>query len=487
MELQRVLSGLEYRLLESSGSTPEITGISYDSRTVQPGGLFVAISGIQKDGHEFVHEAVQKGAVAILAERPFPDLKVPQVIVGNTRYSLGIASANFYDHPSRKLRVLGVTGTNGKTTTTYLVKGILEQAGHKVGLIGTIQTMIGNTAAESARTTPESLDLQRLFAQMVDGKMDFVIMEVSSHALDLHRTAGTRFAGAVFTNLSQDHLDFHPTMEEYFRAKAKLFDGLGGPAIINIDDPWAVRLRSLDVSTVYTYGVQEGADFSAEKIQLENDGVSYILNSRVGQIPINLKLMGYFNVYNSLGAAAMCSSQGVSLEHIRNGLQIISCVPGRFERIDNDHGLNVIVDYAHTPHGLQNVLQSARRLVPNGRVILVFGAGGDRDTTKRPLMGAIAGTMADSVIITSDNPRSEDPAAICSSIEQGLLQSNPDVDYTVIISRRTAIQKAVEQATPEDLVIVAGKGHETYQESAEGRIHFDDREEVRRIIKELKD
>lgn len=485
MELRKILKGLEHSLLGSD--VTDIAGISYDTRTLQPGSLFVAISGLQKDGHDFVHEAAKKGAAAILAERPFPGLELPQVIVGNTRYALGIAAANFYDHPARKLRVLGVTGTNGKTTTTYLVKSILEQAGYKVGLIGTIQTMIGDMTLESARTTPESLDLQRIFAQMVREQIDFVIMEVSSHALDLHRTAGISFAGALFTNLSQDHLDYHPTMEAYFEAKAKLFRGLESPAIINEDDPWGVRLQGLNVPNIYTYGVQGGADFCAEKIQLENDGVSYILNSKVGQVPISLKLTGYFNVYNSLGAAALCFSQGVSLEHISRGLQLIAGVPGRFERIVNDRGLNVIVDYAHTPHGLENVLQSARQLVPGGRVILVFGAGGDRDTSKRPMMGAIAAAMANYVIITSDNPRSEDPVAICSSIEEGLLQTNPAVDYVIVIDRRDAIKRAVEMATPDDLVIVAGKGHETYQESAQGRIHFDDREEVRRIIKELKD
>lgn len=485
MELQKILDGLEHKLFGSA--TTEIAGISYDSRTVRPGSLFVAISGLQKDGHDFVYEAAQKGAVAILTERAFPDLALTQIVVDNTRYALGIASANFYDHPARKLRVLGVTGTNGKTTTTYLVKGILEQAGYRVGLIGTIQTMIGSMSLESARTTPESLDLQCLFAQMVAEQMDFVIMEVSSHALELHRTVGITFAGALFTNLSQDHLDFHLTMEEYFGAKAKLFDGLESPAIINIDDPWGVRLQSLTAANVYSYGVEAGADFRAEKIQLENGGVSYILSSKAGQIPISLKLTGYFNVYNSLGAAALCFSQGVSLEDIRSGLQMIPGVPGRFERVANDKGLSIIVDYAHTPHGLENILHSARQLMPEGRVILVFGAGGDRDTTKRPLMGAIAATMADLIIITSDNPRSEDPVAICSSIEKGLLQTNPDADYTIIIDRRTAIKRAVELATPDDLVIVAGKGHETYQESAQGRIHFDDREEVRRIIKELKD
>lgn len=484
MELRKVLEGLEY---EAAGpSLSEIRGISYDSRTIRPGDLFVAISGMQLDGHDFVDEAVKKGASAVLVERHIPNLNLPQVITANTRYALGLISANFYDHPCQKLRVLGVTGTNGKTTTTYLVKSILEQAGYKAGLIGTIQTLIGDVALESGRTTPESLDLQRLFSEMVDQQTDYAIMEVSSHALDLHRTAGVSFAGTLFTNLSQDHLDFHPTMEAYFAAKAKLFLDQQCPSALNVDDPWGVRLQNLVQSPVVTYAVETPADFRASNIQLENGGVSYILNTEVGQIPINLQLTGFFNVYNSLGAAALCFSQGVSLEAIKNGLQVVEGVPGRFERVENDRGLHVVVDYAHTPGGLENILRSGRELTP-GRLILVFGAGGDRDTSKRPLMGAIAAQLADLVIVTSDNPRSEDPAAICSSIEKGLLTTNHQVKYEIIVDRRAAIERAMELATPDDLVIVAGKGHEAYQESARGRIHFDDKEEVRRAIKELKD
>ncbi|HKM43713.1 MAG TPA: UDP-N-acetylmuramoyl-L-alanyl-D-glutamate--2,6-diaminopimelate ligase [Limnochordia bacterium] len=485
MELGKVLDGLEYSIRGTDYI--EISGISYDSRTTKPGDLFVAISGMRVDGHDFVYEVAQKGAAALLVEEEIPDLALTQVIAKNTRYALGLVSANFYNHPAQKLRVLGITGTNGKTTSTYLVKSILEQAGYKVGLIGTIETVIGDIVLESGRTTPESLDLQRLFSEMVEKGMDYVVMEVSSHALDLGRTAGISFVGALFTNLSQDHLDFHTTMEEYFSAKAKLFKHLEGPAIINADDAWGTKLLALPSVRSCTYGVEKEADFRAEKIQLENGGVSYILKSEVGQIPIHLKLTGYFNVYNSLGAAALCLSQGVSLAEIREGLMAAPGVPGRFERIENDLGLNVVVDYAHTPHGLENVLISARELTPQGRLIIVFGAGGDRDMTKRPLMGAVAARLADVVILTSDNPRSEDPAVICSSIEKGLLSTNPQVDYAIIVQRRAAIDRAIRMATPDDLVIVAGKGHETYQESALGRIHFDDREEIKRTIKELKD
>lgn len=484
MQLEAVLAGLNYKVF---GPPCSVRGISYDSRKVQPGDLFVAVVGQKADGHDFVPEAKAKGAAAVLVERFIPGVDLTQAVVENTRYALGIAAANFFGHPSRNLRVLGVTGTNGKTTTTYLVKSILEEAGYKVGLIGTIEILVGEKKLEAQRTTPESLDLQSLFAQMVAEGVDYAVMEVSSHALELHRTVGVAFAGAVFTNLSQDHLDFHPTLEDYFAAKAKLFAGLKGPAAVNVDDAWGQKLQELVSSPVLTFGVEREAAFQARKIKLENAGVSYILESKDGQIGINLQLMGLFNVYNSLGAAALCAGQGVSLEGIKRGLEKVSGVPGRFQRIPNPHGLNVVVDYAHTPHGLENILRSARPLVPNGRIILVFGAGGDRDRGKRPLMGAVAAELADVVIITADNPRSEDPATICSSIETGLLKVNPRANYQIDVDRRSAIRKAVALATPADLVIVAGKGHETYQEFAQGRIHFDDGEEVRAALKELKE
>lgn len=478
-----ILTGLDYNL---HGSLPKVGGISYDSRQVQPGDLFVAISGLQQDGHDYIAHAKKQGAAAALVERVVA-VDLPQVVVKDTRYALGIVSANFYGHPSKKVRVLGITGTNGKTTTTYLVKSILEAAGHKVGLIGTIQNMIGEKRVAAARTTPESSDLQRLLAQMEAEGVDFAVMEVSSHALELHRTAGLTFSGALFTNLSQDHLDFHSTMDEYFAAKAQLFTSLNAPAAVNIDDPWGSKLAEISTGRLFSFAINREAQFVAEKIKLENTGVSYILDSEVGQIPINLKLTGQFNVYNSLGAATLCASHGVALEHIKKGLESVTGVPGRFERIENDRNLNVIVDYAHTPNGLENILTSARELVSAGRIILVFGAGGDRDRSKRPLMGAVAAELADLVIITSDNPRSEDPWEICSSIEKGLLATNPQARYYIEVNRQAAIERAIRMATPQDLVIIAGKGHETYQEFAHGRVHFDDGEEVRRAIKELKD
>ena len=482
MELLRVLQGIEHQFSEEVST--KISGISYDSRAVQPGDLFVAVSGLEMDGHDFVHEAAQKGACAVLVERELTDLDLPQVVVENTRFALGVVSANFYGHPDQKLRVLGVTGTNGKTTTTYLVKSILEQAGYKVGLIGTIQTLIGDTVFESRRTTPESLDLQRLLHKCLTKEQ---ILQLWKYLPMLwifidrcnvcRHTVYQLIPGSSGLSSNNGRL---------FQSQGQAFADSQCPAAINIDDEWGSRLTDLKRSHVISYAAEQAADFRASNIKLENGGLSYILNTEAGQIPISLRLTGFFNVYNSLGAAALCFSQGVSLENIRDGLEAVIGVPGRFERIENDRGLNIVVDYAHTPGGLENVLQSGRELTPKGRLILVFGAGGDRDRSKRPLMGAVAGRLADLAIITSDNPRSEEPGEICSSIEKGLLKENHQSSYKIIVDRRTAIRRAVELANPDDLVIVAGKGHETYQELAQGRIHFDDREEVRKAIKELK-
>ncbi len=483
MQLEKVLVRLDY---EIRGQCTEIIGLAYDSRLVKPGDLFVAIPGFQRDGHDYVGDAQEKGAVAAVVERWLPNLDLPQIKVANARLALSRMSANFYGHPSDKLRVLGVTGTNGKTTSSYFIRSILEAAGVRTGVIGTIQVLMGQREHTASRTTPEALDLQKTLAEMVEEGLAAVVIEVSSHALELNRVADVTFDGALFTNLSQDHLDFHATMEEYFVSKAKLFHNLRGPAGLNFDDKWAKKLTKHCSSAIISYGVQQPADVWAEKIELEKSAVSYILNSEVGQIPINLRLTGYFNVYNSLGAAALCLGQGISLTHIKEGLEALSGVHGRFELIENAAGLNVIVDYAHTPAGLENILHTARALLAGGRLILVFGAGGDRDRAKRPLMGAVAGELADLAIITSDNPRSEDPAEICSHIEAGLLTVDSPAEHLVILDRRAAIRKAISLANPADLVVVAGKGHETYQESAGERIHFDDGEEVKAAIKELK-
>jgi len=483
VHLRQVLTGLEYKM---RGDECEVTGISYDSRKVKPGDLFVAILGHKTDGHKFAQQAMENGAAAALVQHWIPDLNLPQILVENTRCALGLVSANFFANPSEKIRVLGITGTNGKTTCTYLVKSILEAAGYKVGIIGTIQTVIGDKVFESNRTTPEASDLQRILAAMVDEGLHFAVMEVSSHALELERTVGVKFSGALFTNLSQDHLDYHSSIDEYFRAKVKLFNKVCGPSIINLDDEWAVHLKALCSEPIVTYGINSKADLRAEKIKLEKSGVSYILKGRGHEIPIKLRLTGYFNVYNSLGAAALCQSQGITMGKIQEGLKMLPGVPGRFEKVDNKSGLHVIVDYAHTPDGLENILHTARELLDDGRLIVVFGAGGDRDKSKRPLMGSVVARLSDIIIITSDNPRTEDPLTICEEIKQGVQQVGSGIQYSIIVDRREAIRQAISMAKPNDLVIIAGKGHENYQEFAQGRIHFDDVEEVKMAIEELK-
>ncbi len=461
----------------------DITSIVYDSRQAKPGCLFAAVPGLRYDGHDYAADAVQRGAAALLVERPLPELSVPQVVVADTREALGKVGANFYGHPAEKLRVIGVTGTNGKTTTTYMIRSVLEQAGHKVGLIGTIETVVGRKSFPSERTTPESLDLQRILAEMVQEGCTYVVMEVSSHALELKRTAGMRFHCGVFTNLTQDHLDFHVTVDEYFRSKARLFKQLNSFAVINFDDPHGLAMAAECTVPIVGYGVNNKVQVRAEDIKVEATGTTYALQTAWGRTELALRVTGRFNVYNSLAAAAACLGEGIDVVLVKRGLEALAGVPGRFELVDAGQPFIVIVDYAHTPDGLANVLRAARAMT-KGRVIVVFGAGGDRDRSKRPLMGEIAAQLADAVVVTSDNPRSEDPAAICTEILAGVQRHGP-VDYLVEPDRRKAIRAAVASARPQDMVIIAGKGHETYQEIQGVRRHFDDREEARQAIKEL--
>lgn len=482
VQLLELLGNIEYELV---GEDVPIQDITYDSRLVKKGSLFIAVKGFRVDGHDFLFEAVAKGAAAVVVERVVPNLGVPQVVVPDARVSMGHIGAAFFGNPAQYLRIIGVTGTNGKTTTTYLIKSILEEAGYKVGLIGTIQTVIGQEAFAATRTTPESLDLQRLLAEMVEAGIEYVVMEVSSHALELHRTAGLVFDIGVFTNLTQDHLDFHTTFADYFAAKAKLFSTLTDMAVINFDDDYGLDMAAQSRAPIISYGVEQPAQVRACHIRVSSTGVKYLLISPYGEQEIDLHLTGHFNVYNSLAAVGACLVEGASLDIIKRGLEAVVSVPGRFETIDNEYGLGVIVDYAHTPDGLENILKTARQLT-NGRIVLVFGAGGDRDKGKRPLMGRVAAELADVTIITSDNPRSEDPISICRDIERGFLAARPNGSYKIITDRREAIKHAVAHADNTDIVLIAGKGHETYQEFADTRVHFDDREEVIAAIKELK-
>ena len=504
MRLSEIISvlprGSGYVEAGGPSADPLVSGVAYDSRTVVPGDLFVCIEGLKQDGHVFAKDAVAGGAVAVVARegRPLGEggrgLGVPVIRVRDTREALALVSSAFFGHPSKKMRVIGVTGTNGKTTTTYLTRAVLSAAGRTVGLIGTVENVVGTRTLPVVRTTPEAPDLQRLFSDMVDCGSSHVVMEASSHALDLKRVAGTEFDIGVFTNLTQDHLDYHRTMESYFQAKAKLFAGLGRTyhgspkpgrkaAVVNVDDPVGERLVRLTDVPVVTYGMSETAAVRATDVSIGLTGTSYRAITPAGEVRLALKLLGRFNVYNSLAAMSVGLVEDVPLDVIAGALESSRGVPGRFELVDEGQDFAVVVDYAHTPDGLKNVLESARE-VSEGRVIVVFGCGGDRDRLKRPIMGDIAARLADFVIITSDNPRSEDPEAIVREIERGVV-GVPGATYAVCVDRREAIQRAVTEAGRGDVVVIAGKGHETYQIFKDRTVQFDDREVARDSLRSL--
>ncbi|WP_324670241.1 UDP-N-acetylmuramoyl-L-alanyl-D-glutamate--2,6-diaminopimelate ligase [Geochorda subterranea] len=465
---------------------------------VQPGDAFVCIRGSRLDGHDFAGEAAERGAVLILAERaPGPVVdRVPTLLVADSRAALGQAAAVVLGHPDRRLRLVGVTGTNGKTTTTYLTKAVLEAAGYRVGLIGTIQQLVGDQVLGAERTTPESADLQDLFARMVAVGASHAVTEVSSHAVVLKRIEAIEYDVGIFTNLTQDHLDFHGTMEAYREAKAGFFATLSPGtkgrklAVINGDDPSGAYMAARSTAPALFYGLEPGRDVTAEAIEARPDGLRFTVRTPWGASAVRLQLGGAFNVYNALGALGAGLHEGVPLAEAVAALERVRGVPGRFEAVREGQPFGVIVDYAHTPDGLDNVLTSARALGPR-RLWVVFGCGGDRDRTKRPKMGAIAARLADWVIITSDNPRSEDPEAICREVEAGLLaqraSSGPVAmqGYDVVVDRREAIAQAVRRAQPGDLVVVAGKGHETYQILKDRIVPFDDRQVVREALREL--
>ncbi|MDF2500758.1 MAG: murE 2 [Anaerosporomusa subterranea] len=472
-----------------------IENIAYDSRKVSPNSLFICLKGSSVDGHDFAAAAVEKGAVAILAEREV-DLPphVTLIITANVRLAMQNIVPYFFDYPSREMRMIGITGTNGKTTTTYLIRSILQEAGYRVGLIGTIQTMIGEQVLPVKNTTPDVLDLQETLRKMAGAKLDYVVMEVSSHALSLGRVAGCEFDVGIFSNLTQDHLDFHQTFDNYIQAKAKLFDMLSQPdqnkqrktAVINLDAVAAdIMLKHADCPTL-TYAIEnQDADLKASQIDITSKGANFVILGSFGEQRLSLKITGDFNVYNAMAAIGAALAEDVPLATIVRAIENASSVPGRFELVDAGQPFSVIVDYAHTPDGLENVLQTARRFAQR-RVIVVFGCGGDRDRTKRPIMGRLAAKYAEVIIATSDNPRSEDPSAILREIEAGIRDAiRPDACYEVIVDRREAIAKALSAAQPDDVVVIAGKGHETYQVLKDKVIDFDDRAVVREIIREM--
>lgn len=466
-----------------------ITGIQYDSRKVELGNLFVAIKGFTSDGHQYIHQALENGAIAVLiSDESYCSVEYPWILVTDSRLALAEVSSAYYEHPSEKLKLIGVTGTNGKTTTTNLICSVIEAQGEKTGLIGTIHNRIGDRVLEGTRTTPESLDLQRMFAEMVKEGIGYAVMEVSSHALELQRVACCDFDIAVFTNLTQDHLDYHETMEKYCKAKTQLFRvlgakgekaGLSKTAIINIDDAWSNHFMVASNAPVITYGIQKAASWKAEHVQVTANGVQYTVDG----MAVDLRLNGIFNVYNSLAALATGEALGFPVENVIRALEQVNGIAGRFQKVEGNQNYTVIVDYAHTPDGLENVILTAKAFA-KGRVITVFGCGGDRDRTKRPLMGKIAAKLSNYCIVTSDNPRTEDAEKIIADILPGVQEYMTEMAYHVEVDRKKAIMYAIQMAQPDDVILLAGKGHETYQEINGIRHHFDDYEIALNLMQE---
>jgi UDP-N-acetylmuramoyl-L-alanyl-D-glutamate--2,6-diaminopimelate ligase len=489
------------------GTAVEITGLAYDSRRVQPGTLFFCVRGFQSDGHDFAAEAVERGAMALVVERPL-GLGVPEVVVASTRAAMGPAAVRFYGDPSAELRVVGVTGTNGKTTTAFLLRALLEAgdrvgpAGGGCGLLGTVKSVVGGVERPVTRTTPEAIDLQGDFRAMLESGDRACAMEVSSHALELGRADGIHFAGAIFTNLTQDHLDFHETMEDYFQAKRRLFTRAPGVSVVNVGDRYGQRLAA-EIEGALTFAVERdeqnqedgsgavGADYRATDLRCDFEGCRFTLHTPAGEREVALGMAGRFNVANALGALAAAHALGGGLDVLVAALERGVRVPGRMEAVDGGQDFAVLVDYAHTPDSLENVLGAARELTGageqgQGRVVCVFGAGGDRDRGKRPLMGEIAARLSDVVVITSDNPRSEGPEAIVAEILAGTVgAARPEGAQSVetIVDRREAIFRAIAGARPGDVVVIAGKGHEQGQELAGRRkLPFDDMSVAREAL-----
>jgi UDP-N-acetylmuramoyl-L-alanyl-D-glutamate--2,6-diaminopimelate ligase len=458
----------------------EIADLAYDTRGVVPGTLFFCVPGFTRDGHEFAHEAIERGAVALIVERAL-NLGVPEVRVPSVRAAMAPVAARFYGDPTATLQTVGVTGTNGKTTTAFLVRALLEAGDRPTGLLGTVTSVIGGAEHEVVRTTPEAIDLQRTFRAMLDGGDQACAMEVSSHALELHRADAIHFAVAVFTNLTQDHLDFHGSMDAYFAAKRRLFTGGGGVepprvALINVDDPYGRRLAD-ELTDPVTFSLERQATYRASVVETGLSGSRFTVDAPDGDLELESPLRGRFNIYNVLGAVAAARELGVPADTCARAVRSAGQVPGRFEPVDEGQDFAVLVDYAHTPDSLENVLQAARALT-SGRVHVVFGCGGDRDRGKRPLMGEIARRLADRVIVTSDNPRSEDPEAI---IEEILAGAGHDVQHDA--DRQAAIAEAIAGADTGDVVVIAGKGHEQGQEFADGRkLPFDDKTVARELL-----
>jgi UDP-N-acetylmuramoyl-L-alanyl-D-glutamate--2,6-diaminopimelate ligase len=469
-----------------------VSAVTDDSRQVRPGTVFVAVKGERDDGHAYLDRAVNAGAVAVIVQdkSSLSAAHVAAVGIRDTRQALGVLASRLLGDPSGRLRMIGVTGTNGKTTTTYLAKAVLEAAGKRVGLIGTVSYHIGSERIEASHTTPGAVDLQQLLDRMEQARLDSVVMEVSSHALAMDRTSGCEYDTAVFTNLTQDHLDYHRTMEAYFQAKLRLFTGLharlkSGPkrAIVNADDPWTARIREACPVPAWTYSVRHPSDIKANNVRLSLEGTTFTVDTPLGRLPVESRLVGEHNVYNMLAAIGIGISESVPMDAIQEGIASVGNVPGRFERVEAGQDFTVIVDYAHTEDALNRLLGAAEAL-KTGRIITVFGCGGDRDRGKRPKMGRAATERSDVVILTSDNPRTEDPLAILAEVEAGVraVLKARQIPYETIPDRRIAIETAIRMAKRGDMVLIAGKGHEDYQIIGKTKHHFDDREVAREAI-----
>jgi UDP-N-acetylmuramoyl-L-alanyl-D-glutamate--2,6-diaminopimelate ligase len=487
MRLGQVLNDIPVRDVPADLFEREVSGLEYDSRKISPGNLFFAFSGTRADGRQFAAQAMERGAMAVISElEPPVGFDGPWIRTAHGRRALALACRNFFGPAERDLKLSGVTGTNGKTTVTYLVDAVARAAGMVTGVFGTIGNRIAGELLPAVNTTPESLDLYRLFQLLREKGASHVAMEVSSHGLELGRVYGLAFHTAIFTNLTRDHLDFHQTMEAYFEAKQKLFaaNGAAAPrwAVLNLDDPYGPQVKTGPETSVLTYGLRSGAGVRATGIRMGLDGLSFTLCHAGRTCTMRSPLVGEVNTYNVLAACATGITYGIELPRIAEGIASCHAVPGRFERINEGQPFWVVVDYAHTDDALRNAIRVARTLKPK-RVITLFGCGGDRDRTKRPLMGMAAGELSDFVVLTSDNPRSEDPASIMNDALVGLRRF--DTPHAIEIDRQTGIRAALAQAQPGDLVLLAGKGHETYQILKDRTIDFDDREVARRILHEL--
>ncbi len=484
MKLFDVMINTRYELIQ--GNNVEIKNVTIDSRCVTKGSMFFCIKGFHTDGHTYIKDAVKQGAVAIVVEElqnSYPE-NIAVLKVENSREALAFAAANIYNKPSESFNLIGVTGTNGKTSTTYFMEAILKEYGEKTGIIGTVETRIGNESVDihfATSTTPDTVELQKIFAKMRDENVKNVVMEVTSHALALNKVDGVRYKVGIFTNLTQDHLDLHKTMEEYKKTKAKLFKSCEY-GIFNADDDSSEYMIKNSNCKAITYSIDKPSDLQATNVKFTENGIEFDLNvnGNVEKFVVNVR--GKFTVYNVLGTIGGALAMHIPVEVIKNGLLKMNGVPGRIQNVKNDKGFNVIVDYAHTPDGLINILSSVREFT-KGRLITVFGCGGDRDRKKRPIMGKIAGELSDYCIITSDNPRTENPQLILDEIEVGTKESN--CKYEKIIDRKEAITKAIEISQKGDTVVIAGKGHENYQIFAEQTIHFDDCEVAEEALKNI--